>query len=80
MTRSNGKTNSQAGTEDKPDLQYRLKDQDMDWRRTDKTYRDAVDEAFAQIESRTEYTRDQFKVTKWAKDLNGNSSGIFRAR
>nr|WP_330363195.1 polymorphic toxin type 47 domain-containing protein [Lacrimispora indolis] len=68
-----GKSNPQAGTEDKPDLQYRLKDQDMDWRGTDKTYRDAVDEAFAQIESRTGYTRDQFKVTKWAKDLNGKS-------
>ncbi len=62
-----------ANTGDKAELQYQLKDQDMDWRGTGRTYRDAVDEAFAQIEARTGYTRDQFEVTKWATDENGKS-------
>jgi len=30
------------------ELQYQLKEQDLDWRGTDKTYRDAVEEAFKQ--------------------------------
>ena len=68
----NGKTYP-ANTEDKVELQYQLKDQDMDWRGTGKTYRDAVDEAFAQIEARTGYTRDQIEVTKWATDEYGKS-------
>lgn len=41
---------------------------DVDFRGTG-TYRDALDEAF----KRTGVPRDQFKITKWGKDVNGKS-------
>ncbi|HHK74792.1 MAG TPA: hypothetical protein ENJ57_06470, partial [Rhizobiales bacterium] len=40
---------------------------DVDWRGTEATYRDALDEAF----KRTGYKKDQFTVTKWGRDKNG---------
>jgi RHS repeat-associated protein len=42
---------------------------DLDWRGSDKTYKDALDEAF----NRTGLSRDQFTVEKWGKDINGKS-------
>lgn len=44
----NGKTYT-ANTEDKVGLQYQLKDKDMDWRGTGKTYRDTIDEALLKL-------------------------------
>ena len=69
----NAKTEPGANPTDNRDLQYQLSEWDMDWRGTNRTYRDAVDEAFAQIEAQTGYTRDQFVVTKWARDEYGKS-------
>ena len=68
-----GKTNPNADTRNKTELQYQLKGYDMDWRGTGKTYQDAINEAFAQIELLTGYKREQFIVTKWARDINGKS-------
>ena len=53
-----------ADTRNKTELQYQLKGYDMDWRGTGKTYQDAINEAFAQIELLTGYKREQFIVTK----------------
>ena len=52
-----------------PTLRYELKEQDLDWRGTEKTYRDALDEGFR----RTGYPKEQFEVSKWARDINGKS-------
>jgi hypothetical protein len=42
---------------------------DVDWRGTDKTHHDALDEAF----KRTGLEKSEFEVTQWAKDKNGKS-------
>ena len=50
-------------------MRYKLKPQDMDWRGTGKTYRDALDTAF----EKTGLNRRDFVVTKWGRDANGKS-------
>lgn len=50
-------------------LKYKLKPQDLDWRGSGKSYKDALEEAF----NRTGVPKDQFEVTKWGKDINGKS-------
>ncbi len=52
--------------------QYEMKPADMDWRGTGKTWRDALDEAF----KKTGISKEDFKVTKWAKDANGKSHPV----
>lgn len=42
---------------------------DLDWRSTGKTYRDALDEAFR----RTGVPKDEFQITKWPKSIDGKS-------
>ena len=46
-----------------------MTENDLDWRGTGKTYKDALTEAF----KRTGVDRDLFKPTRWGKDLNGKS-------
>nr|WP_281272368.1 polymorphic toxin type 47 domain-containing protein [Paenibacillus sambharensis] len=50
-------------------LRYTLKPQDLDWRGTGKTWRDAVDLAF----KKTGVNKEEFSASKWAKDENGKS-------
>jgi len=64
---TNNESDKNKGTN--PALRYELKKQDLDWRGTEKTYRDALDEGFR----RTGYPKEQFEVSKWAKDINGKS-------
>jgi hypothetical protein len=54
--------NSKTGYEFKPGV-------DEDFRGTGKTYQDAVEEAF----KKTGIPKEDFKVTKWAKDAYGKS-------
>ena len=42
---------------------------DLDWRETEATIQDALEEAF----QRTGYSRDQFTITRWGRDANGKS-------
>jgi RHS repeat-associated protein len=50
---------------------------DLDWRGSNRTLREAIDEAF----NRTGVPRDQFTVTKWGKDAYGKSHPVeWRAR
>lgn len=42
---------------------------DLDWRRSNKTFQDALDEAF----NRTGVSRGEFTPTKWGKDKHGKS-------
>ncbi|PAD66657.1 hypothetical protein CHH83_22940 [Bacillus sp. 7586-K] len=58
-----------SGTKGTGALNYKLKPQDLDWRGSGKTYKDALIEAF----KRTGLSKDNFKVTKWGKDINGKS-------
>jgi hypothetical protein len=51
------------------DLRYELKAKDVDWRNTGKTFQNGLDEAF----KRTGVPRDQFKPTKWRKNVYGKS-------
>lgn len=48
---------------------YTLGINDLDWRGTGKTFRDALLDAF----DRTGFPRDSFHVTKWGKDANSKS-------
>ena len=50
-------------------LRYKLKAQDVDWRGSNKTWRDAVNEAF----TKTGVDKSEFVATKWAKDSQGKS-------
>jgi RHS repeat-associated protein len=51
------------------ELNYKLKPQDLDWRGTGKTSKDALNEAF----KKTGVSKEEFTVTKWGKDINGKS-------
>jgi Bacterial toxin 47 len=53
----------------KAELRYRLGPNDVDLRGSDTTFKDALTEAF----QRTGVPREQFKVTKWGKDVYGKS-------
>jgi hypothetical protein len=53
-------------------LKYRLKPHDLDWRGTGKKLKDALDEAFR----RTGVAREEFRVTRWAKDAYGKSHPV----
>lgn len=50
-------------------MHYPKKAQDIDLRGTGTNYRDALDIAFEQ----TGYPKEQFMVSKWARDINGKS-------
>ena len=50
-------------------LHYKLKPQDLDLRGTGKTYKEALDIAFQRIGM----PKEKFKVTKWARRLDGKS-------
>jgi len=49
-----------------------LGENDLNFRGTGKTQKDALDEAF----KRTGYSKEQFEVTEWAKDQNGKSFSV----
>ena len=51
------------------DLNYKLGSNDIDLRGTGKDYHEALDIAF----EKTGYSREQFIVSKWARDANGKS-------
>ena len=51
---------------------YKVKDSDLDWRDSGKTFEEALQEAFR----RTGVPRDRFIAEKWAKDLNGKSGVV----
>lgn len=51
---------------------YKVKDSDIDWRESGKTFEEALQEAF----KRTGVPRDQFSERKWAKDINGKSGVV----
>jgi RHS repeat-associated protein len=51
---------------------YELGPNDEDWRGTGKTLEEALNHAF----NRTGVVRDQFQVTKWAKDVYGKSHPV----
>lgn len=53
-------------------LRYKLGPNDVDWRGTSKTAKDALDEAF----KRTGLSKEEFKVTKWGKDKYGKSHPV----
>lgn len=48
---------------------YKLGPNDLDWRKTDKTYKDALDEAF----KKTGFPKDEFVVTKWSHTKDGKT-------
>ncbi len=50
-------------------LDYQSGPNDLDWRNSDATWQDALDEAFNQ----TGVLRDQFQITNWAYDIQGKS-------
>jgi RHS repeat-associated protein len=55
-----------------PAMRYKKGPNDVDWRGTGKTYREALDEAF----QRTGHPREEFTATQWAKDANGKSHPV----
>jgi len=63
---------SKDSSSGKGKLKYKLKSQDLDWRGSGKTYKDALDEAFNQ----TGLLKEEFKVTQWRKDINGKSFSV----
>jgi RHS repeat-associated protein len=58
-----------TGITPKKNLKYKLGPNDVDYRGQKKSYKDAVDEAF----NKTGQKREEFEITKWAKDKNGKS-------
>ncbi|MEM7110091.1 MAG: polymorphic toxin type 47 domain-containing protein [Bacteroidota bacterium] len=58
-------------------LSYTLKKTDLDLRGAKVAVRDALEAAF----EKTGVAKDQFKVTKWGKDVNGKSVPVeYRAK
>lgn len=51
------------------DLFFKLGDNDIDLRGTYTGYREALEMAF----KKTGYSKEQFEVSKWARDVNGKS-------
>ena len=62
-------TNQPKSSNEKDKLNYEIKPLDTDYRGTGITYRQALEEAFA----KTGHAKEEFHVTKWARDLNGKS-------
>lgn len=51
---------------------YKVKDSDLDWRESGKTFEEALQEAFR----KTGVPKDQFFAKKWALDNNGKSAVV----
>lgn len=51
---------------------YSMTPNDLDWRGTDKTFMEALQEAF----KRTGIPKEEFIAKKWAKDINGKSGVV----
>ena len=51
---------------------YKVKNTDLDWRDSGKTFEEALQEAF----KRTRVPLDQFRATKLSKDINGKSGVV----
>lgn len=54
---------------DSRELEYEAGPNDLDWRGTDLTWRDALNEAFR----RTGVPKDRFSITQWARDMWGKT-------